>query len=63
MPQDLYAEYRCPKCGASVALLIPEPVLRGTHVALKCVECAHIARIPRSQLEAAGPLDTNRSID
>jgi DNA-directed RNA polymerase subunit RPC12/RpoP len=63
MPHDPDTEYRCPKCGASAALLIPEPALRDTHVALKCVECAHISRIPRSQLEGAGPLDTNRSID
>jgi hypothetical protein len=56
--------YSCPKCGARAALLLPEPVTRQSHVALKCLECAHIARVPRALLESAGSaLDSNRSLD
>jgi hypothetical protein len=56
--------YSCPKCGASSALLLPEPVTRQTHVALKCLECAHIDRVPRALLHRTNdPLDSNRSLD
>jgi hypothetical protein len=56
--------YRCPKCGATTALVMPEPITRETLVALKCLECAHIERIPRALLQSAGgSLDSNRSLD
>ena len=68
------AAYRCPKCGATSALLLPPagprsrplpaPALRDSHVALKCLQCAHVVRVPRHVLESggarsgsAGPLD------
>jgi RNase P subunit RPR2 len=64
MLHDPDGAYCCPKCGATAALLLPEPTTRQTYVALKCLECAHIARVPRAQLESAGgPLDSNRSLD
>jgi hypothetical protein len=47
------AAYRCPKCGATSALLMPEPFLHKGHVALKCLQCAHVLRMPRQVLEAA----------
>jgi RNase P subunit RPR2 len=55
--------YRCPKCGATAALLMPE-VTRQPHVALKCLECAHIERVPRHLLQGAGgALDSNSPLD
>jgi hypothetical protein len=56
--------YRCHKCGATAALLMPEPVARETHVALKCLECAHVDRVPRALLHGAGAsLDSTRSLE
>ena len=52
MSNDLDA-YRCPKCGATSALMLPEPVVRQSHVALKCLQCAHVLRVPRHVLEGA----------
>ena len=64
MSHDSDGAYCCPKCGATAALLLPEPSTRQTHVALKCLECAHIARVPRALLQnAGGPLDSTRSLD
>jgi hypothetical protein len=58
------AAYRCPKCGATSALLLPEPVERDSQVALKCLQCAHVLRVPRQSLEgAAGRLDSTRSLE
>jgi hypothetical protein len=54
MSNDLDDAYRCPKCGATSALMLPEPVLRQTHVALKCLQCAHVLRMPRHVLEGTG---------
>jgi DNA-directed RNA polymerase subunit RPC12/RpoP len=53
MSNDSDGAYRCPKCGATAALLMPQPVLHQAHVALKCLECAHVLRMPRHELEAA----------
>jgi hypothetical protein len=47
-------DYRCPRCGATTALLIPTPIQHGTYIALKCVECAQVKRIPRREFEGAG---------
>jgi hypothetical protein len=59
MPHDPDAVYRCPKCGATSALLMPDPVADESQVTLKCLECAHLVRVPRHQLEGAnGPLES-----
>ena len=64
MPHDPDAAYRCPKCGATSALLMPEPFADESHVTLKCLECAHVVRVPRHQLEGAnGPLDSGGPIE
>ena len=64
MSQEPDDAYRCPKCGATAALLMPQPVARQTHVALKCLECAHIDRVPRALLQGAGgSLDSTRSLE
>lgn len=64
MSHDSEAGYRCPKCGATSALLLPEPVVPEQHVALKCLQCAHVLRVPRRMLEGAGgALDSNRSLE
>ncbi len=63
MSNDLDA-YRCPKCGATSALMLHEPVSRQTHVALKCLQCAHVLRMPRHELENPGPrLDFTSSLE
>jgi len=62
MSNDLDA-YRCPKCGATAALMLPQPVLRQTHVALKCLQCAHVLRMPRHVLESSGRLDFTSSLE
>ena len=58
MPQNLLlapdAAYRCPKCGATSALLLPARALRDSHVALKCLQCAHVVRVPRHVIESGG---------
>lgn len=46
--------YRCPKCGATSALLMPEPIPQAAHVALKCLGCAHVLRLPRTQVAGVG---------
>ena len=62
MSNDPDAAYRCPKCGATSALLMPERVTQTSHVTLKCLECAHIQQVPRRQVEGAGSrLDSNDS--
>jgi hypothetical protein len=62
--------YRCPKCGATSALLLPEPIAAGespaiasdNRVALKCLQCAHVQRVSRQSLEGvAGRFDSIRS--
>jgi hypothetical protein len=53
MSHDSDASYRCPKCGATSALLLPQPVTRESQVALKCLQCAHVLRIPRRVLKGA----------
>ena len=61
---DSNGAYRCPKCGATSALLLPQPVLRQTHVALKCLQCAHVLRMPRHVLGgAATRFDSTSSVD
>ena len=52
MAPDTDAAYRCPKCGATSALLLPATVPRDSHVALKCLQCAHVLRVPRHVLES-----------
>jgi hypothetical protein len=54
MTHDLEAGYRCPKCGATSALLLPEPIMPERQVALKCLQCAHVLRLPRHMLEGVG---------
>jgi hypothetical protein len=54
MSHDSDAAYRCPKCGATSALLLPEPIVPDSRVALKCLQCAHVLRVPRQLLESAG---------
>ncbi len=64
MSHDPDAAYRCQKCGATAALLMPQPVTHGTHVTVKCLECAHIQRLPRHLLEGAGgPLGSNGPLE
>ena len=64
MSHDSDASYRCPKCGATSALLLPEPVVRESHVALKCLQCAHVLRMPRHILEGtATRFDSTGSLD
>ena len=64
MSHDSDAAYRCPKCGATSALLMPEPVVEDGHVTLKCLECAHTLRVPRHQVEGAGgPVDPDRPVE
>jgi hypothetical protein len=61
---DADAAYRCPKCGATSALLLPEPITRDSHVALKCLQCAHVARVPRQTLDGAGiRLDSTSALE
>jgi hypothetical protein len=61
--------YRCPKCGATSALLLPEPIVGDTvacdsRVALKCLQCAHVQRVPRQSLEgAADRFDSTSSLE
>jgi hypothetical protein len=56
--------YRCPKCGATSALLMPQPILRPSYVALKCLQCAHVLRAPRHILEgSAARFDSTTSLD
>ena len=59
------AAYRCLTCGATAALLMQEPVTREERdVAVKCLECAHVQRVPRNLLEGTGGrLDSNSSAD
>jgi len=54
MSHDSEVGYRCPKCGATSALLLPDPPPQQSHVALKCLECAHVLRVPRHLLEGSG---------
>ena len=64
MSHDPDAAYRCQKCGATSALLMPQPVTQGTHVTLKCLECAHLQRLPRHVLAGAGgPIDSTGSLE
>lgn len=56
--------YRCPKCGATSALLLPQPSLRPSHVALKCLQCAHVLRAPRRILDSGDArFDSTTSVD
>jgi len=58
------AGYRCAKCGATTAVIIPESSAQESDVTLKCLQCAHIQRVPRQQLEGAGgPLDSTDPLD
>lgn len=59
------AAYRCPKCGATSALLLPEPVMRESSVALKCLQCAHVLRVPRQMLDGTTGtrFDSTSSLD
>jgi ribosomal protein S27E len=64
MSHDPDAAYRCQKCGATAALLMPEPIAQARYVTVKCLECAHVQRVLRSLLEGAGgALDTTGSLD
>ena len=64
MTRDADAVFRCPKCGATSALLLPEPFLRESHVTLKCLQCAHVLRLSRSRLESAiAPYDSTSSLE
>ena len=57
--------YRCPKCGATSALLLPEPIVAGEiRVALKCLQCAHVQRVSRQSLEGvARRFDSTSSLE
>jgi DNA-directed RNA polymerase subunit RPC12/RpoP len=62
MSHDSDPAYRCPKCGATAALLMPEPIQ--SHVALKCLECAHVLRMPRESLQdAVSGFDSTSSLE
>jgi hypothetical protein len=63
MSHDSDDAYRCPKCGATSALVLPEPMMRERQVALKCLQCAHVLRMPRHALEAAGRFDSTSSLE
>jgi hypothetical protein len=63
MSHDSHAAYRCPKCGATSALLLPEPIVPDSHVALKCLQCAHVLRVPRHVLEGDGRFDSASSLE
>jgi hypothetical protein len=56
--------YRCPKCGATSALVLRQPILRPGQVALKCLQCAHVLRMPRHVLQGgAARIDSTTSRD
>jgi hypothetical protein len=56
--------YRCPKCGATSALVLRQPILRPSQVALKCLQCAHVLRMPRQILEGgAARIGSTSSLD
>jgi hypothetical protein len=56
--------YRCPKCGATSALLLPERVVLDNHVALKCLQCAHVQRVPRQWLKGVSDrFDSTSSLE
>jgi hypothetical protein len=64
MSRDSDDGYRCPKCGATSALLMPEPILRPSHVVLKCLQCAHVLRVPRQVLDNIGNrFDSNSPLE
>ena len=64
MANDPDAAYRCPKCGATSALLLPQPILRESHVALKCLQCAHVLRVPRHLLQGGSArFDSTNSLE
>ena len=63
MSNDSEGAYRCPKCGATAALLISQPVLHQALVALKCLQCAYVLRMPRHELEAAIRFDATSSLE
>jgi len=61
---DSDTAYRCPKCGATSALVLRQPILRPAHVALKCLQCAHVLRVPRHVLQrGAARIDSTTSRD
>jgi hypothetical protein len=61
---DSDTAYRCPKCGATSALVLRQPSLRPSQVALKCLQCAHVLRMPRHILEGgAARIDSTTSLD
>ena len=65
MSHDPDAGYRCPKCGATSALLMPEPVTQ------ERPRDPEVSRMRASSSEcrairlqgAGGPLDSNRSLE
>jgi hypothetical protein len=64
MAHDSDTTYRCPKCGATSALLLRQPILRPSQVALKCFQCAYILRAPRHIVEGgAARIDSTTSLD
>lgn len=63
MEHDSDAAYRCRKCGASSALLLREPPLRGSHVVLKCLQCAHVQQMPRQAVEGAARYDSTSPLE
>jgi len=64
MSNDSDGAYRCPKCGATSALLLPQPVMRQSDVVLKCLQCAHVLRVPRHVLDGAGTrIDSTSSLE
>jgi len=63
MSSDSHAAYRCPRCGATSALLMPVQEMQVDVVTLKCLQCAHVLRAPRRILERSGRLDSTSSQD
>jgi predicted RNA-binding Zn-ribbon protein involved in translation (DUF1610 family) len=61
---DSDTAYRCPRCGATSALVLRQPIVRPSQVALKCLQCAHVLRVPRRMLESsAARLHSTTSLD
>jgi len=52
--------FRCPKCGASSALLKPDPDPTGDIITLKCLSCASLMRLHRDTVSGSTDGDPGR---
>ena len=64
MSHDPDAAYRCQKCGATSALLMPQPVTHSNARDREVPRVRPYPAVPRHLLEGAGgPLDSNGSLE